>query len=664
MLTNNDFTTLLPSSSVKILVEDTVFQVPQSLLAYHSPEFGKALSSILGSVELPLAVSLETSPEVFREFYAILFTPLKSCLWDDYPVSDYLKTFVDIIAFLHKYKFMELERHLLSHPRLVEAALNALLHKNSPPKQGSSSGHAHDALPPDGQPNGMPSLKQVPSGFVSAYDILPIAERLRNTRLLGATYYNILLQGEDSWCGKEWELLSRHLSNPQLGDRSVVRHCCWSNAYSSTSLGEHYLFLTNEFLRLELPWFDILGKANLVSKLSSPNHSDPTLKKKRSSKVSKCTKELSNAMELLEELTYSFFIEEQEQDCTSERPITSPCEPLVQWMTIMQTLPPARIQHASMESRAMSLPLSIHDVDFLIPECLLEHHSETFFDMLNHSKKDGDAASILEDPLEAFRDLRSILFNPLDSCLFRPDLLTKNLKRALELLEVLNKYGFENYKDYVFQLLEPVLHAGKLEEQLSNEFTVFHVFHIGEITNWPLLKESARSVMLRGLWNRHPSLSPDYLLHFGEDTKDNELIGAAYYQIVLRGKSVWQEMEPGVTDVECHHLDDTRAHLAERWQKLFDSIGGGSTEASPLYHPCCWAEDCYPVPIAARLQALVRGLALSRTPHYDLMGKLQVLISIANEYCDKCSDSYASELAGVRYDLYQYYHPEDESELY
>ncbi|KAF8297759.1 hypothetical protein DL93DRAFT_2234074 [Clavulina sp. PMI_390] len=570
MSTCDDFTALLPTSSVVILVEGTLFQIPRSLLTHHSPEFGEALGSLLESDEPHLAIHVEASAEVFHEFYAMLFTPLQSCLRDDYPLSKDLRKLLNLSAFLHRYKFTELKQqvlkhvdhlalqgalpsslsdgfsaldvfqagHTIQHPKLVEAALDVLLHQLAPPKQDPQK------FDPDSDPDAFAVVRQknIPSpyesseSFVSPYHILPIAEQFGSEKLLNAAYYNILLQRQDSW--------------------------------EASQLGEARLRILYHAIR-----------------------------------------------------------------------------------------------HASMESRTMSLSLRIQDVTFLMPACLIEHHGGLFRDMLDHSIG-GDRIELpLQDPLSAFQDLRSILFSPITSCLFCPNLIKKNLKRALELLEVLHKYRFQEYEDYVFQLIRAIEHPELLEIQLSDSCTVFDVFHFGDIIDRALLKQSSRSVMLQRLWKRHPSLSPYHVLRFGKELKDDDLIGAAYYQIVLRGGPAWREADPGVTELACRRLLETRLKLTEQWQDLFNAVGkAGDDEKVPFYHSCCWSNSggCCSSPISTRFQDLHRDLAFSNTPYYDFIGKVRVLISVAKKHCGQCSSRYDSELASMKERLHLYHHSEED----
>ncbi|KAF8319913.1 hypothetical protein DL93DRAFT_1904683 [Clavulina sp. PMI_390] len=170
--------------------------------------------------------------------------------------------------------------------------------------------------------------------------------------------------------------------------------------------------------------------------------------------------------------------------------------------------------------------------------------------------------------------------------------------------------------------------------------------------------------MLHRLWTCHPSLSPYYLLHFGNQLKDNDLIGAAYYQIVLRGEAAWQMAEPGLSEPECRRLADTRVRLAEQWQELFNAIGKGGTKATPLYHPCCWSARSSPYHHPPTnfdwLHTLCKDLALSDTPYYDFIGKVEIVISSARKHCNaECSKRYTIELNDVKKRLYRYHQIED-----
>ncbi|KAF8319912.1 hypothetical protein DL93DRAFT_1904689 [Clavulina sp. PMI_390] len=160
-------------------------------------------------------------------------------------------------------------------------------------------------------------------------------------------------------CGEEWDLMSHHIWNQQLGNRFVVRQCCWRrDSYSSNS--DRRPHLMEEISRRDLSWFDVIGRAKLVMQHAISY----------SSRYCNCNQELSKEMELLNDVVYSFFFENQESENTSKTSPTASTANLPdcvgQAIAPIHELPSNALRHGSMESRNISLLLQIQDVKFLV----------------------------------------------------------------------------------------------------------------------------------------------------------------------------------------------------------------------------------------------------------------------------------------------------------
>ncbi|KAF8297756.1 hypothetical protein DL93DRAFT_2161208 [Clavulina sp. PMI_390] len=648
--------------STRIWVGDTIFQIPRAMLEQNSEVLTRMLLQHDTLDDPGLSLKLEGTSETFQEVYQILFT------YGMKRFENRVLTFIEPLVFDGALQasitddFSALDvfhaAHELQHSGFIDATLQVLL----------AGLWAKDPK-------------------VSAYGTLHAAEHYKDRKLLGASYYRILLDGPDVWdeaptltdkhrlnlaravtsCGMEWDRVSLHLWKPELGNYSIVHNSHWQVTKKSKIkkgktifLGystEHLVSIFQRIASCDLPWYDLVGRATIVVNAYQSSYL-----------AASTLKEAQSSLEDIKDNIYIHF-EDDSNDMGAPHDhslgTASADETELPPHTIIA--PPKLILHSSMELEPGDLLLRVDTVDFAIPAALAQLHSEKLRDMLSISTPTVTPLVaepiIIYDSAETVEELRITLMSPLDSFLFQPEKITENLRRSLEFLELLHKYEFDQLEQYVWELVEPMTSKEALPIHLTADLTIWDAFRRGQILDRPGLMHSARAIILERLWAKDPSISPHYLLRFGEDLGDKTIIGAAYYHVVLGGSPAWMEADSLVTVQDCQRLESTRARLAEAWQTMFDSIGqsNGSLEqpTSEIIHRCCWdpSSGYYGYTTQDRVHNLVTRLGRSKTPYFDMMGKIQAVIE-ASRSCPcnhKCATRYDLELALVREGLYSYY---------
>ncbi|KAF8319914.1 hypothetical protein DL93DRAFT_2220356 [Clavulina sp. PMI_390] len=715
MQCEDDYTTKLSPHSIAIWVENTLFQMPRALLEHNSEVFTHMLNQYdaLGNPELCL--KLEGTAETFKEFYDILFTkglffidrPLSSCLVEVHARTRNVGSLLRLLIFLHKYGMEVFEIRILQlvEPLILNGALAKSLSSSVSLVSVFELSHelAHQGF--------IDSVLEVlldrlwsKDPTVSAFEALGAAERCRDRDLLGAAYYRILLYGQENWSkarsltdqhrsnlsnamvslGMEWDKLLVGLCDSEETALPAICHRCtsdcgsvqetdamygyrWNHAVSPTESHslDYRLSALQEIAGSKLSWFDLLGRAAVIIRHFSEMpeyHGGPRPNCQHS----------RNAMKEMKNSILVHFTRQpgaDHDDGFGDTTLDHRTKPLLD----ASFAPLDSDRHRSMESETKIILLNVDSVRLMIPAALMQTHSGTFEDMLRLGtslSEDGlELAITLEDPLTAIRELRTVFFSPLDSCLFCPDRITCNLKTALDFLQFLHKYEFSVLENYVYSLIAPMISKTSLPNHLTKDLTIWDTFHRGQILARPSLVQSCQEIMLERLWAKDSSVSPYYLLQFGEELQDKTIIGAAYYHVVLRGVTAWKAADPLTTMEQCQRLTEARVKLAEEWQILLDCIGQpASSEAASraIIHRCCWdrsyrsqyTQNSYSPPSSTqRRDYLLTQLALSKTAHFDLMGKLQVVIAAAKSIpCEpNCAARYDSELEDLRGGLHSYY---------
>ncbi|KAF8297761.1 hypothetical protein DL93DRAFT_2091445 [Clavulina sp. PMI_390] len=699
MSQENDFTAQYSLQSIRILVESTLFLVPRALLEHHSYVLKQLLKNYDALGDSELSLELEGDAKTFEEVYKILFTPLSSCLVAQYADGLPLGRLLRLLIFLHKYRMTKFEARVLEYvnPLVLNGALAKSISESISAVRVFNLSHQlenNDFI--------NAALGLILEGLwskdprVSAYDALEAAERYQNQILLGASYYRILLEGQQIWskvpslgeaqrsnlahgmlsCGQEWDRLSLSLWNLEF-DRPLITCRCNGecDGASLPFLGPEdptvafeasRTLAFEEIARAGLPWYDLIGRAAVIVKHFSQGSNG------YGGRYHDCWQP-ENALNSIKDSISLHFVSESK---------TPPSSPPVHSLDMVPKedsdtqknvflAPPGVEYHHSMRTASGSILLSVESVQFAIPAAIAQASSGTLRDMLNLGAPANELHLLepipLDDEWSTFKELRTIIFDPLESYLFRPDRVTNNLKQAFDLLELLHKYEFEVFEHHIYSLMAPMLSKTSLPKYLKDDFTVWDVFHRAQVLGCPEVAQTARAIMLERLWAKHPSVSPHYLLRFGEDLRDKTIIGAAYYHVVLGGGPAWMAADPLVTAEDCQRLNETRMKLADEWQVYADSIGAAKPSQRSLIHGCCWERPSVPLSKKAKKKlaagpgphwrALWANLAESRTQYFDLIGKVQVVVSTARAHpCGSgCSKTYDSELETLREGLYSYY---------
>lgn len=250
------------------------------------------------------------------------------------------------------------------------------------------------------------------------------------------------------------------------------------------------------------------------------------------------------------------------------------------------------------------------------------------------------------------------MLRPIKSCL-NPDHPTrKDLKRLLNLLVLLNKYDAKEFEDYLIPVVEPLTQPSPLRTHLNEALSASDVLRIAKTVNQPSIAKSARTVILDQLWGKDASTSPYETLLFGEELDDKAIIGASYYQILLRGEESWST--PNLTDTHRRNLTAGRLKCGEEWQKIFDTIAGAGDH--PIVDSSYWQDDYYSGS-NARFASLWRSLGQSHLPWYDLIGKIEIMMNITGQYNYGYNSGEGSEVYKIKTTLHLYFEAETTNEV-
>lgn len=198
---------------------------------------------------------------------------------------------------------------------------------------------------------------------------------------------------------------------------------------------------------------------------------------------------------------------------------------------------------------------------------------------------------------------------------------------------------------YILPLVKSLTHPDALRANLTNGLTACRISELAQDLNETEIAATARSIVLADLWldqlelpvlvhswqwlppstnsqssSVHATAQDPYnALMYGERMEDKEVIGAAYYQLMLASLS------PGVYDERLtahqrHCLQRGTLACAVKWQELFDLWG--DTLTSEL-------EDHHGYEIERWLHGAWRALALRKLANYDVLGKAVEVIRCA-----------------------------------
>ena len=165
----------------------------------------------------------------------------------------------------------------------------------------------------------------------------------------------------------------------------------------------------------------------------------------------------------------------------------------------------------------------------------------------------------------------------------------------------------------------------------------------------PEIAAGAHNLVIRDLWKCSIHLHDTLVL--AESISNSELMGAAYYQIMVQGVSA--ELNP----LQRQILDRGVIRCGEEWQKIFDSWGRGkSTSGEKL----CKCFALYDDGADTWLFNIWSALSEAAIPWYDVVGKVeQVLLCKRGQRSICCGLNrkpiIERELARVKKEVHRYF---------
>lgn len=245
--------------------------------------------------------------------------------------------------------------------------------------------------------------------------------------------------------------------------------------------------------------------------------------------------------------------------------------------------------------------------------------------------------------------------------------MNSDLERLLDLLLFCQKYEISELETHVLHLVLGLTGADTIQSHLTNSLSVFRVVEISDTLSEPRIATSARAIIVSDLWSgqmnhinvdgekkegstraRRSSDDPADavdVLHFGERMRDAEVIGAAYYQILVSHHERWA-LEGRLTELDRQRLRRGAQSCARVWQRIFDDWGVGIGIASG-YHS------------HEAMFGLWKGIAEGRFAHYDVIGKLEAARAYGRERWDEKGDVFKAQerLERIKADLYGLFLP-------
>jgi hypothetical protein len=218
----------------------------------------------------------------------------------------------------------------------------------------------------------------------------------------------------------------------------------------------------------------------------------------------------------------------------------------------------------------------------------------------------------------------------------------------LRLLVFCNKYAAREFEEHLVTLVKPLVQADTLSSSLGVDLTVTEVLRIANMVDQPVIAEVARQNFLDELWGdcetTTPLAGPPYeTLLFAESIGDKELIGAAYYQILISGDT------SGSTPALRQTLDRGMIRCGEEWQKVFNLWGQGKYEKE---FSCA---NCH----QRHLYGIWSRIAAASLAWYDVVGKVRCAArwQSDNMYSYGCCSMKAAapELARIKKEVYSYF---------
>jgi len=223
-------------------------------------------------------IVLQDSLEAFRDFRAMLFTPLESCLNPSHTSASDLKRLLDLLLLCHKYLATKLEDHIVS--LITPLTRVDVLASNI--TDGLTVFKVVEIAKIVNQPeiaaNGRALiLAELWSGAAkSPYDALIFGENINDKEVIGAAYYQTLLYRWPMWslekrlgdqhrrhikygmnrCGEEWQKIFN-----SWGSLAAQGEALKHENHTGCALQTFWLqSIWVEAAKDKLQWFDVVGK--------------------------------------------------------------------------------------------------------------------------------------------------------------------------------------------------------------------------------------------------------------------------------------------------------------------------------------------------------------------------------------------------------------------
>lgn len=236
-----------------------------------------------------------------------------------------------------------------------------------------------------------------------------------------------------------------------------------------------------------------------------------------------------------------------------------------------------------------------------------------------------------------------------------------DLKRLLELLLLCHKYLAHKIEEHVLSIALPLTRTKVLGSHLDDELTIFRIVEIANILGQPDIAITARTMILDDLWSERPKDAYDALL-FGEQVNDKEVIGAAYYQILVSGSNPWAS-DVRLTEKHRLRLERGGIRLTEAWVQISDDWG---SRASPFQPPqpatnpyphtiALYQPDPPPDPSRYWIHEVWRQVGARRYSSYDVIGRLRSAQHSVQGYHQSYGKLVGRNMEAVKANMYTYF---------
>ncbi|KAF8313342.1 uncharacterized protein EI90DRAFT_3092011 [Cantharellus anzutake] len=229
---------------------------------------------------------------------------------------------------------------------------------------------------------------------------------------------------------------------------------------------------------------------------------------------------------------------------------------------------------------------------------------------------------------------RSVLMNPLESCLFQP---SPPLRKILNILQISHKYCCEAIKNFARPLALRMTSSTSIRAHTGPSLPVEIVFRIGVKVFESSIYRSAWGLILEA-FREHKMTARD-LLNEGRHSGLDEILASALYEAMISGRERWDR--DGLSSKARQALARGMLSCTEDWNAFVFRLASGNLEvpwrqprrrSAFLPHPtpvegpyivipsqCCrHARQQY----NAELATISQIHAFFRVPSYDIIGRL------------------------------------------